>query len=215
MLPFYHIFLHAIKVLFSMERVRRGFMMKKKLLGALVGAVIAFAWGYVSWQVLPWHEWSMKSFEQGGAAVTDAIKKEALTSGLYSLPNFDKDARTDKAKHEAWMKQAHEGPAAFVAVRLEGMRFDLIGTLVGQFITQFLVAFLGVWLLTKTIIVPVVQKAVFISVVVASGVFLFNMGGWIWCGIPSVSVLIAVVDALVAWFLAGLGMGVIMKPRNA
>ncbi len=37
-------------------------IMLKVILGGIIGAAIAFAWSFVSWAVLPWHDMAMNKF---------------------------------------------------------------------------------------------------------------------------------------------------------
>lgn len=95
--------------------------MGRMLVAALVGAIVVFAWGYVSNMVLPWHWWSMKP-SPNAAAVTEVLKASYPESGLYLLPppaRFEGRDATDAEKKA--MRDAYEaGPIAQVFYRKEG-----------------------------------------------------------------------------------------------
>jgi hypothetical protein len=55
------------------------------LLGALLGGIIAFLWSWVSWDVLPWHENQMYSF-QNEDSVGRVIMDNTQQSGMYLYP---------------------------------------------------------------------------------------------------------------------------------
>ena len=57
--------------------------MKRILIATCVGAVVAFLWGFASWELLPWHQ--MGTFEDD-AALSQAIKENTPEHGIYMLP---------------------------------------------------------------------------------------------------------------------------------
>lgn len=80
--------------------------MKRIFIATLVGAVVAFFWGFISWQLLPWHQ--MNHFKDD-AAVAKAISENAPRHGLYVLPRHgDKGPDADAVT---------EGPYVYAIVR--------------------------------------------------------------------------------------------------
>ena len=68
--------------------------MKAVIKGTIVGGIIAFIWGAVSWMVLPWHMNTMEHFKSD-SSVQATILRNAPKSGVYVIPNpheFKKDA---------------------------------------------------------------------------------------------------------------------------
>lgn len=61
-------------------------MIKKLVLGAVVGGIIVFAWGAVSWMALPWHEATLQRFSNE-AQIAVAVRSGAHRDGVYFLPN--------------------------------------------------------------------------------------------------------------------------------
>ena len=59
--------------------------MKKIILSALTGAVVAFIWGMLSWMALPWHHNNFSGLSNE-AVVGETIKVNAPKEGIYFLP---------------------------------------------------------------------------------------------------------------------------------
>jgi hypothetical protein len=59
-------------------------MLKSLVLGAILGAITAFLWSFISWSVLPWHQKQLRSFRNEDE-VTVVIASHALESGNYIL----------------------------------------------------------------------------------------------------------------------------------
>src|SRR5437867_7468408 len=72
-------------------------MLKSLSLGGLIGGMVLFAWGVVSWMLLPWHLATLEKFKDE-AKVAQALTANATKSGVYLLPNVH--------KHEPGMPEA-------------------------------------------------------------------------------------------------------------
>src|SRR3989442_1654297 len=120
-------------------------MLKSLLLGGILGGLVLFAWGVVSWMLLPWHLATLEKFKDE-AKVAQALTANATKSGVYLLPNVHKhepglpaakakraeakgkkaeakakkaEAKRKKAEAEG-MKRMIQGPFMFAAVSLQG-----------------------------------------------------------------------------------------------
>src|SRR5881397_2201976 len=72
-------------------------MLKSLSIGGLIGGLVLFAWGVVSWMLLPWHLATLEKFKDE-AKVAQALTANATKSGVYLLPNVH--------KHEPGMPEA-------------------------------------------------------------------------------------------------------------
>ncbi|MDQ2994245.1 MAG: hypothetical protein M3R00_04770, partial [Pseudomonadota bacterium] len=95
-------------------------MIKRIFMAAVLGGLIAFIWGNISWVVLDWHLKAMHQFKDE-SAVAAVLKNNAPESGVYMLPQMPNDSaarvgedhKTLKEKHDA---QVSEGPRAYVSL---------------------------------------------------------------------------------------------------
>src|SRR5712692_3296990 len=112
------------------------------LKGTVLGGIILFAWGAVSWMALPWREGTILPFTNE-AALTQAIAANAPRSGIYLLPSpHPQDKAADAAAKEQMMK----GPMVFASVRL-GPMGSMAGFMAIQFAIQLASALLATVLL--------------------------------------------------------------------
>ena len=103
--------------------------MKRLLIATCVGALVAFLWGFASWQLLPWHQ--MGTFKDD-AAMSKAIKENTPEHGIYMLPRRGAKGLDAKA--------ITEGPLVYAVIRPGELDqpWILNNHLVRSFIIQFL-----------------------------------------------------------------------------
>ena len=180
--------------------------MKKSLwLGGVLAGVAVFAWGFVSWTILPFHESTLLAF-QDEAAVTATIAANAPQAGVYLLPNEYAGNETPEQRQQrmdAAMKQWETGPTALMAVRLGAnpsmAPYITIG-LISQIVGGLLIAFL----LSKTGGLGYWGKVGFTVLVGVTVGVLSLVPEWNWWGFSAGYVGAAFLDYVVGWFLGGL-----------
>ena len=146
--------------------------------GALAGLAL-FAWGAVSWTVLPFHDMTMKAFTDPMAA--DAFRELAPRSGVYVLSG---------------------APFVFASVRAGGPA-SMSSALALSLLLNVVAGTLGVWLLRKTTTNGFRGRVLFMAVLgLAAGVFCHGPT-LAWWSFPLSYVLLNVADAVIAWALAG------------
>ena len=153
--------------------------------------MLVFAWGAVSWMVLPWHAQTLHPFLLEGA-VQQSFDANAPASGIYLLP---------RASHE----KMPGGPFAFVVLKREGvgpMQELMLRALGANVLAAVLVAFL----------LSLMGKAPYGKRLAATVVFALAAGAacylpnWVWWGFPTDFTLLGLSDLVVGWFVAGLVM---------
>jgi hypothetical protein len=180
---------------------------KKIILGALVGGLIVFVWGAVSWMVLPWHEATLGAFgdEQ---AVADVVRANAASSGVYFLPNMHAQTQGGEAAEARY----RTGPLVFAAVRLggaEGMGAQLLGSL----IIQVLAAGFLSWLLLQMRTASYAGRLGVVAVVTLFASVAVHLPYWNWWHFSAAYTVVAVADLLIGWLAAGLFLARITAPR--
>ncbi len=88
-------------------------MLKSLVLGAILGGLTAFVWSFISWDLLPWHEKQLRSF-QNEDEVSAVIAAHAPESGNYLLPTGPSQEGMSpdqkKAAQEIRMQKMQKGP---------------------------------------------------------------------------------------------------------
>jgi hypothetical protein len=98
--------------------------MGRRLIAAVMAAVIVFVWGFVAWTVLP-QRWQAVQPMPEDSEVTSVLQDTARKSGVYMLPAPPHDASNPNAKPSLEAQNAYEerlkkGPSAMVFYRAEG-----------------------------------------------------------------------------------------------
>ena len=66
--------------------------MKNCVLAVVLSAVVLFAWGFLSWTILPWHNAVANKFADE-SAVSSVLKENAPAAGMYYLPFAQEDLK--------------------------------------------------------------------------------------------------------------------------
>jgi hypothetical protein len=180
--------------------------MKPLLLSSVLGALVAFVWGFISWTVLPWHK--TLSFTND-AEVAEVVGKNAPEHGVYLLPG---EKGRDQAAMADWQKRAATGPFMYAVVRPGTKEFSMARLLAGSFGIQFVGAFIISALLLTARPMAYAVRVLFVVLVVLSGGVLSHLPGWNWWETPTHSVLVELVDLAIAWALAGLVIAKFANP---
>lgn len=186
-------------------------MQKTLFKSALIGGLIVFIWGLFSWMVFPWHQKCLKKFSSE-SDVAYVIKDNALTPGMYVLPNtFCYGPATSSSEMEKGMNMMQKGPFMFAAVRPEGIGAMSITPFIFALIIQIIGAFIVSWMLLQTKGLDIKQQVGFVTLFGLSVGILGQLPDWNWWGFSGCYVLTNIVDLVVGWFLASLGIVRIVK----
>ncbi len=181
--------------------------MNNKFVIAILAALVAFIWSWISWMALPFHNQSLNKF-QNEDVVSLALKSNAPKSGIFILPFCNKDDK-DLSKEEkqaamdTHMTKVKEGPYAFVSIMPDGIEFDMGKAMAIGFLKDVIVAFLLIWLLSKTSGLSFIGKVGFVKIAALSGAIVSILPNWIWWGFPTDFIVLALIDVAIAWGLAG------------
>lgn len=177
-------------------------MWKPLIRCTLVGGLIVFLWGALSWVVLPFHRMNLNHFSNP-EAVQQAILDGAPKDGIYVLPNLDQVAATQNP--EAM-------PFFFVSVARSVNVADMNSGMVCYFITQLVGAFIvSLLLLFEAKVMRYWKK---VGCITLAGVFVAVVGMIplsTWWHFPACWVTLAMMDYVVGWFLAGMVMAKLSK----
>lgn len=180
--------------------------MKRIVLATIVGAILSFFWGFVSWELLPWHQ--LDTFEND-AAVAQAISENAPTHGVYILPR-----RGEKGPDAEAITQ---GPFVYAIVRPNKLDspWKMSTPMIGSFCIQLMGALLIAIAIHKIRATRYISRA---SVGPTMGLFaglVMALPYWNWFELPDSHTLAQVLDPLIAWTIAGLAIAAIIKTPKA
>ncbi len=185
--------------------------------GALVGAVIAFMWGFVFWTVLPFSDQAISRAADEGA-LAESLRQHVGASGAYALPMPDhREGMTDaeqKAAMDIWKGKHEMGPVALLFYNQDGIDTEDPLT----FARGFLIALLASLLLAAVSAgaaqrgVPYAKRVALILGVALFASLTSHAMQWNWFYLPMRYSITVAADLVVGWTLAGLAIAAIAKP---
>jgi len=184
-------------------------MCKSIIKGAIIGGIIVFVWGFVSWMYLPWHTNMFKHFTNE-EFVSAAVKENMTKDGMYMIPSLPKNLENDEAysRQEQLMQK---GPFIFGTFVKDGVSPMSWRNLLGSFIGHVVAAgFLSYLLAASKMrcywgkVWSCVCIAFFAGVVTYFP--LYN-----WLHFPLNYTIVNCLDLIIGWGLAGLALAGIIK----
>lgn len=189
-------------------------MVKKLLLGTILGGLIVFAWGAISWMVLPWHAATLQAFTNE-AVVSKVIQANAPQPGVYFLPNPRRQttAAESTASAKAAKARMAESPMVFGTIRLVGVSPDSPA----YYLQGLLVDMIGAFFMSRLLLtLPGLEYGARLRtitfVALTAGVLTY-LPDWHWWGFSTAYTAIKVLDLVIGWFLTGLVMAGVARPE--
>ncbi len=175
---------------------------------AIIGGIVVFLWGTISWMVLPWHEMTMHKFKNE-KKVAQVIQENTEQSGVYVLPHFraHEKGMSKSEKNEAVMhgkEMMKTGPVIFATVQKNGMKMEGPLPFVLALIVQIIAAYLITWLLLMTKVMPYMRQVGFVTTIALIAGIITYVPDLIWGGAAFGFTIVCMLDLIIGWFLGGL-----------
>ena len=189
--------------------------MLKMIFAALIAALIALTWSFVSWSVLPWHQLAIKTFNDENA-VLQVLKENAQGSGVYMSPNFNlKDLEWKNGEREQGIEsrqnKMNAGSILLAQLRLGGIDPMSIGFQMRAFFIQFLGGFCICFLLKNAKDLGFFGRVFFVTVVGLTIGILSVLPSWNWFGVGWKYSFVMIGDYTATWFFAGIFLATIYR----
>ncbi|MFZ2237368.1 MAG: hypothetical protein WAV67_13450 [Dokdonella sp.] len=174
-------------------------------IAAIIGAVIFFFWGMAAHTVLPIGDMGVKP-PVDEDVVIQAIASGTPEAGIYRLPWIDMATMSDEAASAAWEAKAKANRFSYLVVAdPQADPMSMTGPLIKQFVAVLLASLIAAWLLAAT------SWGFGARVLGSMGIGVF---GWLintapltfWYLFPSQFMVGGLIEQVVGWLLAGLGM---------
>ncbi|MBV9080531.1 MAG: hypothetical protein JO102_05370 [Elusimicrobia bacterium] len=173
--------------------------MMKAILGVLVGAVVYFVWGALSWTVIPWHNAAMKSIPEE-RLVSDTLKVVIKEKGLYFFPSHPAGSAEDE---KAWKERYTQGPVGMLVFSPAGREpmgpsmfgFAILGAL--------LMSSLLMWIFWASRLARAVHLIHLGAAVGLIAGLATHLAYWNWFGFPGAWTAVGIADLVIAFALTG------------
>ena len=177
--------------------------MKKWIIGSLVGAIIIFAWQFLSWSLLGIHNDAVK-YHPAQDSIVNYLSSTITEDGSYMLPTGKPGS--SRKEHEEMMTQMEGKPWASVIFHKE-YHANIARRMIRGFLVDIFLVFTLIYVLTRAG-TPVPVRVLAGSV--AIGLFSFLWGpytGHNWFDLPMGMLKGDLIDAIAAWGLCGVWLG--------
>jgi len=186
--------------------------MARGILAALAGAVLMFIWGALTWMVL--HLYPHDGFKNG-EVVSASLKASNAETGVYWVPTPPGTDDRESPEFKEFARKLKDGPRAMVIYNANGMDANDMTFMAKGFLALLASCFVAALMLDRAAIRNLLGRVLFcttIGVIVA----LYSDGSnWAFFSFPQGWTIISMIDHVISWTLAGVAMGLIMKPRGA
>lgn len=196
--------------------------MRKTLIGTVVGALVVFIWGFVSWAAVGIWDGQIRPHPTGDAAAARLV--DGITEdGAYYLPSKSSreavEAMTPeqaKADMQAWSERHKQGPLVTLLVRKTGMDPMGAGTFIGGIAIDLLGAcIMSIFMLLATPSAGWCQRfAIGLSMAVFAAVTSHG-SNWNWFHLPDDWSFPLAIDLLAGWTLCAAVLALILRPAAA
>jgi hypothetical protein len=188
--------------------------MNKSVLGAIAGGVILFIWTFLAWTALPLHGPTLHQIgneEEVIAALRSHLDKKAV----YLFPGSP-GAGADKAAQDAWEEKVRRGPNGYIIYDPAGADPFMPMQMLYGLILDILSAWVVCWFLARSVALNAsyTGRVAYCAMFGLFSALFTNLMAWNWMSVAVDYTSAMIIDAIVGWILAGLGIAAIVKaPR--
>ncbi len=176
-------------------------IMKKWLIGSIVGGIIVFAWQGLSWMVIGIHDSQMK-YTPAQAEILSVLNSNLTEDGLYAMPS----AATKKDAEE--VAKGNEGKPWASVIYHKEYHMDTAKRMIRAFLVDIFLVVSLIYVFTRGGATPIPRRV--FSGSVAWGLAFFLAGqymGHVWFDLPWHMIKGELFDQLISWSLCGIWLG--------
>ena len=180
------------------------------IIAAIVGGIIVFVWSAVAHIFTPLGTMGIKSLPDEARIVGTFSGVPA--SGMYFFPGMDMTRKPTAEEQKAYAEKIRTSPSGLLIITKSGgesmsprqLGSEFASNVIAALIAAILVSFMiGSWL----------KRAFAVALFGVFGVVSLLVSYWIWLGFPAEYICGELITEVVGWFLAGLAIAKIVRPR--
>jgi hypothetical protein len=180
-------------------------------IGSIVGALVVFVWGFLSWEVLGLYDKSITSMPNADVVVP-VLKTNVGQTGAYFFPPMPEN-QADPAAMTAWEEQHKAGPIGMLMYRAEGSATMDMMTMVRGFCIYFVASMLLSCVMMAAQLRNFILRMAFVIIAAAFAVMVCHISTWNWMMFPDKYALAMTADTMVGWTIAGFFLAIIVRPK--
>jgi hypothetical protein len=183
----------------------------RMLLAGVLGGVILFVWGFLAWVILPVHKTAIHEIPKQDTLIA-ALQSALSQKGVYAFPSMPQNEPSAADEHQ-WEERYRKGPIGMIVYDPAGSAPMMPVQMAIGIVINIISAFFVAWFLARS----TALNAHYIKRVAYCGMYgIFLVAAstlvmWNWFNEPGDWVTSLIVDYVVGWVLAGIGIAAIMK----
>jgi hypothetical protein len=187
----------------------------RMLMAGVVGGVILFVWGFLAWGVLPIHKTTIHEISSQDSLIT-ALQSALPQKGVYLFPSMSQNAPSAEAEKQ-WQERYRKGPVGMIVYDPAGSEPMMPMQMLTGIIINIISAFFVAWFLARSTAynAPYIKRVAYCGMYGIFATTATTLILWNWFGEPGDWVTGLIVDNVVGWVLAGIGIAALMKPSPA
>jgi len=187
--------------------------MKRFILAAVLGGIAVFAWGAISWMVLPWHNATINNIP-GEEAVVSVLQEHMKETAVYYFPAWPMD--DTEASMRAYENKHIEGPLGMIFYTTPGLEPMMPTTFISGLILMIASAFVAsvlLWMAHERL-KPWTARVFFVTILGVFSTLVSHVSSWHWNYFPTDYTIVMSADLIVSWLLGGMVIAAIIKPER-
>jgi len=188
-------------------------------LAGVLGGLVVYIWGSISWVALPWHNVTLNKFSNE-AEVAEVIINNANKDGIYILPNphnYDASLSAEAIKQieQQGIDKMKQGPFVFTSIKLNGSDPMSPTPYIAMLLSEIIAAIIIGLLLSLTRGLSYLKRVGFVTSIGVVAALLGYIPNIIWWGFDVMYTLVFVADLTIGWFLGGLVIARFINPDDS
>ena len=184
--------------------------MKRLILAGIIGGVILWIWGLISWTVIPLYTPTMRNIPNEDVVV-ETLSEYLSIKSIYIFPGLPKE--DDQYSRDRWAEKYKRGPIGMIIYNPVGADPMMLGQFLIGFIIFAIASYIAAWFLSRSTaaMTSYLSRVTYCGML---GIFISlptHLSAWNWMGYPFDFTTAMVADVVFGWIFAGLGIAGVVK----
>ena len=176
-------------------------IMKKLLIGALIGGILVFGWQTMSWTMLNLHKNEMMQAKNQDSII-NYLSSQLTEEGQYYIPRENDNASSKEMRD--FQEKMTGKPWATVSYH-KAFKMDMTMGMIRGILSAMIAVFFVCWILVKQTSSSFLTTFISCILIGIAGYLFIPYAGHIWMG--NFGTMQNLIDALISWGLCGIWLG--------